>query len=801
MLKPQTSMLEPRPSDRIRIGDCVVDLSLRRIAPIDTAETAVEPVRVTLKSIGVLSVLIAHHGKLVSRDALLEWVWPDTMPTDDVVTQAIAQLRKALHDDREHPRYIDTLAKQGYRLIAPIEWLEEPDTATEIIDRGAARAASPVPSMSAPAPLHDAPSSGDAMQASHRMNRRSIRARPVAGFVLSLVVVALFVALKHFDFENAPSPIAAPRPEPVALRPIPIRRIVSMPSRESDPSLSPDGAQIAYSRYPKDAKAAVLMVQTTAAVTPRELTSLTPGQWDLWPSWSPDGRQIAFLRSSEGRCRVMLLPATGGTPRDVAPCSDSGFPLAWYPDGKALVGIGATEANVDNSGRALFRLDIANGVWSPIAYARSAEDIDVWPRVSPDGRWIAFQRNLSLGDLWRIPVEGGTPERLTSLRANFFGLSWTSDSRGLVFSHAGRDGIVLSMLDLVDRRMRDYIPEDWALKQPVVAGSTVAFVIEDSQSSLRRLSLNDASKGDDYRVDVDAERLFASTRSEVMPSIAPDGRQLFFASDRDGSVRLWWVDQSRPDGLRAVDGFEPVLRYPAVWNADSSRALVLGEAIHRDETHASDNGGRESNRNDASSRAAIYEVDAQSGRATRLAVPDRVPVHAAYHPDPNRLLVVAEREQGRLGLVLYDRSRTPWKALAEINDVVMAVTDAANDRVVFVRTYKPGIWQADLELKAPREIDRVGMPGRIRTLVAATDGAWFLDVRPGCRWYWRPLAEPKKPDGRCLGDGPLMPQGLSYDAGRGQLYVGIANEAGRDIGVLPLHAFGLPGGEIVAVRD
>ncbi|MBP6750085.1 MAG: hypothetical protein KA144_10635, partial [Xanthomonadaceae bacterium] len=238
-----------------------------------------------------------------------------------------------------------------------------------------------------------------------------------------------------------------------------------------------------------------------------------------------------------------------------------------------------------------------------------------------------------------------------------------------------------------------------------------------------------------------------------------------------------------------LDGFMPIPRFPAAWNADSTRALVIGESD-------GERGGV----------AAIYEIDPRLGRAVRLSVPDRVPVQAAYHPDPNRLLVVAEREQGRLGLVLYDRSREPWRALAEINDVLMALPDRANDSVVFVRAYQPGIWRAHLDLSAPREIDRVVMQGRIRTLATAADGAWLLDARPDCRWFWRKLAAPSASSapaaeqGHCLGDGPMMPEGLSYDSARRRLYVGVVGESGRDIGVLPLSAFELDA-PIVARRD
>lgn len=803
----------PLPSDRIRIGRRIVELSLREIAPADSDEP---PMRVTLKSIGVLTALIEDAGKLVTRDALIERVWPTTLPTDDVLTQAITQLRKALGDDCDRPQYIQTVSKQGYRLIAPIEWLieAEEDRTTEAAVRSVDAietqadvvvVASTNAAMVSASVTASNPETNSDVDTAHppfgvvSLGRRvraivaplgtRQRQRPVVAFALAASVVALFAAIRQGperEVAAAPPPLRVPMP----FRPEPVRTIVSMPSRETAPSLSPDGARVAYTHFPKDPDAAHLMVQTTEAVTPRALTPTAHGRWDMQPSWSPDGKQIAFYRverkADDEICRVMAIPAVGGVARDLAECADYNFPLAWTPDGTALIAAKSlSEAEGGDSGRALHRLDLDSGEWSPIAYARSPEDVDVWPRVSPDGRWIAFQRNLSIGDLWRVPIAGGAPERLTSLRANFYGLDWTPDGRALVFSRTGPDGIVLSRLSIADGRIRDYAPDERMLKQPVVAGSTVAFVIEDARAGLRRLSVD----GEDAFAR--GESVFASTRSEIMPSIAPDGRQLLFVSDRDGSLRLWWADQSRPDSVRAFDGLMPIPRFPPAWNADSTRALAIGE-----------------DRGDGV--AALYEIDPLRGRVERLPVPDRVPVQAAYHPDPDRLLVVAEREQGRLGLVLYDRSREPWRVVAEIRDVLMALPDRANGGVVFVRAFKPGVWRANSDLSDPREVDRVAMQGRIRTLASAADGAWLLDRRPDCRWFWRRLAVPTSPtaapasapaqDGHCLGDGPVMPEGLSYDSARRRLYVGVAAEAGRDIGVLPLSAFDLDA-PVVARRD
>ena len=105
--------------DWMRIGECVVNVPLREIQ----SPSGNPAIRITPKAIGVLLVLVEANGRPVSRDALLKRVWPRTLPTGDVVTQAVVQLRKALADETRAP-YITTINGTGYRLIVPAEWLD-----------------------------------------------------------------------------------------------------------------------------------------------------------------------------------------------------------------------------------------------------------------------------------------------------------------------------------------------------------------------------------------------------------------------------------------------------------------------------------------------------------------------------------------------------------------------------------------------------------------------------------------------------------------------------------------------------
>ena len=73
------------------------------------------------KSFELLQYLACRPGKLVTKEELLEAVWPDTTTTDTVLKVCIREIREALGDDAAQSRYIETAHRRGYRFIAVIE--------------------------------------------------------------------------------------------------------------------------------------------------------------------------------------------------------------------------------------------------------------------------------------------------------------------------------------------------------------------------------------------------------------------------------------------------------------------------------------------------------------------------------------------------------------------------------------------------------------------------------------------------------------------------------------------------------
>lgn len=76
--------------------------------------------RIEPKAMAVLVHLAERPGQVVSREALLETLWPGVIVGDDALTQVVVKLRRALGDAAGEPAYIETIPKGGYRLVAPV---------------------------------------------------------------------------------------------------------------------------------------------------------------------------------------------------------------------------------------------------------------------------------------------------------------------------------------------------------------------------------------------------------------------------------------------------------------------------------------------------------------------------------------------------------------------------------------------------------------------------------------------------------------------------------------------------------
>lgn len=744
MLNQHKNLIEPE-TDFLKVGDCVVDVARRDVYEPGAAD----PRRITVKSLQVLLLLVAHQGKVVSRVAILEWVWAGTLPSDDVLTQAIAQLRKAFGDDRDTPRYLETIAKGGYRLLAPTSWIESLEDAGK---RESAEAPAPPDSMAESGPVAAA---RDPAPVRTGGKRRALFAIAASAAVLgALLATVLYLSRKTGDDDAKAPPVAAATTKPE------YQHITSMPGSESGPSLSPDGSQVVYSAYPEDDSFAGLFTQTTAPVPARAITKNTAGVWDMNPAWSPTGRDIAFVRMGpKDRCAIMLIPASGGEPRQISACrEDMDGRVGWHPDGRHLVTT-LSPPDLDENGT-IHTVDLGNGAWTKLSYRKEQHDVDGLAAYSPDGRWIAFRRNVSLADIWRVPASGGEPERLTSLKTNINAIAWAPDGKSIVFGRYLDGGVSIARLDLDTRKVVDLGLRDTAFPSIASRTGAMAFVIGESKTSNYDMGLDERLTSDSP-----LKQLFPSSGADLLPSVAPDGQQIAFVSDRSGTIAVWWAKIGRPESLRLIEGILPVARYGPVWSPDSTRMLMIGRS---------------------GDEYGIYEITPDAGTVRRLPVPDKAPVYAEYLPDASRVLVVGDRGAGQLGLTLYDTSTTPWRAIASRDNVAMTRVDAKRGRILFTRPQEAGLWEMAYDLSAPRQISNRPGVGGGRRLLVDDEGIWLAALDDGegkCSLQWMQLPESKNHPSACLlaMTKPVGVSGVSLDRVHRRLYFSLVQGMNDDI--------------------
>ena len=97
------------------VGDWLIEPVLQRVSRNGEVKK-IEP-----QLMAVLQLLALRPGQVVTKKNLRETAWANVIVTENALTRAISSLRKVLEDDHVNPKYIETISKSGYRLIAKVK--------------------------------------------------------------------------------------------------------------------------------------------------------------------------------------------------------------------------------------------------------------------------------------------------------------------------------------------------------------------------------------------------------------------------------------------------------------------------------------------------------------------------------------------------------------------------------------------------------------------------------------------------------------------------------------------------------
>ena len=498
-----------------RIGDRVVRPKLNRVV------TPQSTVQLEPKVMRVLLCLAQRPGEVVTKERLFEDVWEGAFVTEDVLTRAIGELRRVFEDDAARPRVIETIRKSGYRLIAAV-------------------AAEPTPAISSTVGTE---SSGPAPA-----RRRAWTLFAAGALVLAAILAAAASARRH-----------------VSVAPMRIRPLTSYPGNERDPAVSPDGSRVAFVWDGGSGDAYSLYVKLVDAESQLRLTR-EPGVQDRAPVWSPDGQRVAFTRMAAGVCQIFLVSALGGPERPLAPCGDRDYVrLAWSPDGKWLA-----RSRRDASSQLYLELLSPETLETRRLTRPPAEILgDSSPVFSPDGRDLAFARNVSDGvaDIFRVPAGGGEPTRLTFDSRDTMGADWSMDGKSIVFS-SSRAGIYsLWRVSASGGEPVWVAGGGMKMKHPTTgrARSVIAYENWLYEVNLWRVPTTGAGAR--------AEPVTATADEwNFEPRISPDGRRIAFVSTRSGDQEIW-VCGSRGESPTRLTDLEGARLETPVWSPDGGRIL------------------------------------------------------------------------------------------------------------------------------------------------------------------------------------------------------------------------------------
>ena len=599
----------------------------------------------------ILAALIERPGELVTREDLRQLIWgPETMVDfDHSLGTAINRLREALNDSADTPLFIETLAKRGFRFIAPVEPIGMP--------------AAPTPSVPDPVLVSAITPIASIPSVPVRRRRALISFAAIAGIVIAVWLLffpaSVPPAVVRFNQITSDYPIYPGQ--------IDIDRF---------PGVATDGVRVYFSDYQNGRVGLAYVLigggEVHRFVTPPEISR--PSVADL----SRDGAEL-LIRSmmwSETEQPLWIAPSTGGSARRLFDVL--AHDAAWTPDRRAVLYA---------SGQGLYLIERASGKLRKLAALSGRA---YWMRYRPDGSTIRFTvldpktRNTSL---WEISSEGKNPHAILS------GWStppeeccgdWTADGGYFVFqsAHSGRPNVW---------GLRE--PGFWRRWQPpfeITAGPLDYFAPVPAARGDQLFAIGAHTRGELFHFNLaahQAEPYLSNVRSARRSEHSHHSDRIAWISTTDGT--LW---RGREDGTERVQLIgAPSQVYMERWSPDDRRMLVMAKqpgTPYKIYTVSSDGGVLEPLLEESRNQA-----DPDWGPGGTAIVFGRLPDYAAEATAPKDILIldlatkqvsvlpestgmfsprwspdgryIAAMTLDQHRLMVFDRRATKWSTVAE----------------------------------------------------------------------------------------------------------------------------------------
>jgi len=549
-----------------RFADFTID------APQRVLLRAGKPVALTPKAFDTLLVLVEGVGRIVEKEELKKKLWPDTFVAEANIAFNIQQLRKALGDDARNPRYIETVARRGYRFMADVEAIGSDGREPRAVHQLSHEHSGAVPENSAQPPTAE-------------KRRLDILLPFAVGTVLLLVGAGLLVwkvSKRSSGTGDLRSATTATASSTTRLK---VEQLTAT-GQSYHVAISPDGRYVAYERVLEN-KAAIWLRQL-AANTNVELVPPTGRIYGL--SFNTAGDYLYFVRGDPPALyRISLV---GGPPTKIADGVEGSFSISRHGDQIAFI-----RQSVNAAGQRQYALltanadgqnerDLLNGIhpfgldtplWTPdgraivCAYGNTtggSQDVSLIEVSAADGQkrdlvtdkffritkmaWLAKGAGLllsarkNLGEnnqLWRLAYPGMQLTQLTEGLISYADLSLTSDAQKGVASQETLTSDLWVGATANPRALNKITQASgnfcWAPDGRLIYSSTA--------SGNRDLWIMQRDGSDQRQLTVDAAM-------DVSPRVTPDNRYIVFISNRSGAFQVWRMNIDGSNQIQLTKG-------------------------------------------------------------------------------------------------------------------------------------------------------------------------------------------------------------------------------------------------------
>ena len=674
----------------IRFGDFTLDGAQRRLLRVG------QDVYLPPKTFELLLYLVRNRGRVIPKDELLEALWPDVNVVENTLAQRIREIREALGESSSSARFIKTVPRVGYQFIAVLD--DEPRNAT------------------APPLINASPTKTGGVR--------------IAYLVLFGAGLLALVNLLTTASQRRGSRI-----------PLSDHQLVSgATGSPRSPSLSPDGSTMAFVDD-VDGRSQVWVRSVTDGPA-TQITFLDQAGLE-WTRWSPNGNEIYFNHAGG----IWSVPAVGGGPRTIVArgknpsLSADGQMLAYEGLGGADGDLGIWIANADgtNSRKVLNRPFLAAST----------------PAISPDGRLIVFFQSSGgpMGDLWIVPSAGGPPRRLTFDDTEGGTPTWTPDGESIIFSSKRTGSHTLWRIHVEGGEAEPMTSGAGEDRDPQVSFDGRRLIYTNVRNSFS-LELLDTSSG--------RRKSLATRRTTIAgPRFSPQGDRITFFHETDAGTHLWTFDVNGND-LRQITAGKGERHILPRWSAKGDALFFRQILPHDSFRRVSVLGGGSTEAGpwpwnswvelDPSDRAVVYNEPSES--APRV----EVPAAPGGHPvAEGGVTIVRQLESGLETILERALNRPRWspdgKTIFGTEQVRLA------DRNIF------NVVSCDSASGTCHTVTRGG------NVVPSPDGHSLYFVRPapqGMRQLCTTDVDGRNE--RCLGEiGPFRLPDLTFDVSRDHL--------------------------------